>query len=261
VVVDRKLVRQGGLMSRLVHWLEDKTLNTAGVVLIDTPRQKLKLVDQYALNAERVWVVPVGVNETLWTPVELPLLGDSFEVLFYGTFIPLHGIDVIVEAARILQDLDESVRITLVGTGQTADSIAQQLESIGLQNVSWNRTLVEPRELRRYMQSSHCILGIFGCSDKSASVVPYKAYQAMAANHILITRAGPAMDDLLAGTQPVAGLSLVSPGDPQDLAEAILEAKSNYDDLRVSSKTRELYDARLSNAVIKQKLSRIQELI
>ncbi|MEP0203689.1 MAG: glycosyltransferase [Halioglobus sp.] len=261
VVKDRKLVRERGLMARLVYWLENTTLNRADIVLIDTARQQAMLIDQYRLDVDKVWAVPVGVNEALWVPMELPPLEDHFEVLFYGTFIPLHGVDAIVEAAEILQGIDESVRITLVGTGQAADSIAQQLESSDFANIRWARTLVEPQELYQYMRASHCVLGVFGASEKSANVVPYKAYQAMAANHILITRAGPAMDDLLSGIESIPGLCLVPAGDPQALANTILDVKRNYDEYRLSSRTRKLYDSRLSNTVIKEKLSRIKELV
>jgi len=261
VVVDRQLVRQGGVMARLVHWLEDITLNHADVVLIDTQSQKLKLMAQYALSVEKVWAVPVGVNETLWTPIKLPTAGDTFEVLFYGTFIPLHGIDVVVEAARILQEVDPSVRINLVGTGQTAEAIAMQIDASGLRNTTWIRALVEPQKLHQLMTESHCVLGIFGTTEKSANVVPYKVYQAMAANHLLITRSGPAMDDLLSGEERISGLSLIAPGDPQALADAVLAIKRNYRALRVSSKTREVYDSQLSIAVIRERLSDIQELL
>ena len=43
------------------------------------------------------------------------------EVLFYGTFIPLHGVRTIIEAAQLLHS--HPISWTLIGTGQEAQNI------------------------------------------------------------------------------------------------------------------------------------------
>ena len=96
---------------------------------------------------------------------------------------------------------------------------------------------------------SHCILGIFGDTDKAGRVVPYKAYQAMASNRPLITALGPATRNLAA-----EGLLLVPPGDPQQLAEAILDLASQHSQGSIPSGTRALYDKTFSQRAMREQL-------
>src|SRR6185437_8339843 len=51
--------------------------------------------------------------------------GECLQVLFYGQFIPLHGIGTIIEAARLLRDAP--IQWTLVGRGQEAPRIRAML--------------------------------------------------------------------------------------------------------------------------------------
>lgn len=255
VVADRQLLKPGSPGARLVAWLERGTLEAADCVLIDTEQQKTQLCERYDLPADKVRVVPVGLDEDQWTPLPPPPAGAHFEVLFWGTFIPLHGVPTIIEAARLLQQRDPTVRVTLLGDGQTAADCAALLDSAALDNLQWRRRLCQTAELREAIAASHCVLGVFGATDKAASVVPYKAYQALASDRMLITRSGSAMDPL---ARECDGIALVPPADPEALATAILAMKDAQARTGAVS-TRALYDRRLSQRVIREVLADVVE--
>jgi glycosyltransferase involved in cell wall biosynthesis len=64
-------------------------------------------------------------------------------------------------------------------------------------------------------------LGIFGTSEKAASVIPNKVFQVVAAGRPLITRDSPAIRELLSPTPGC--VSLVAAGDAAALADAVRE--------------------------------------
>lgn len=260
LVHDRKMVSPQGCLSRIIRWIERSVLSGADLVFIDTSRQREVLLKQYNLEEKSIVALPVGIDESVWGPAPRLQLGDEFTVLFWGTFIPLHGIDTIIRSAHILQKTFPQIKFRLIGDGQTAPDVLTLIEQLNVTNVSWRHSLVPARELRSCLDSSHCVLGIFGESEKGGNVIPYKAYQAMACNKILISRSGPAILELLDG-QNDPGLLLVPPADPEALALMIVSVFESYRDISESVNTRKLYDLGLSNAIIKKRIAAAVEAL
>ena len=254
LVNDRKMLAANGVLARVVGWLERRTLETADLVFIDTEQQKALLVEQYGPDQLKLAVIPVGIDESLWQPLPFLPYEEQFRVLFWGTFIPLHGVDTIIRAARQLQEVRPQVCIELIGNGQTAQASAELIDELGVTNLEWRRCLLPADKIRDQVESAHCVLGIFGESDKAGNVIPYKAYQALASNKILISREGPAISGLL-GSQAVCGLVLVPPADSDALAEAIVQVADAYAERSSRSGSRSLYDQHLSNKNIFERVA------
>ncbi len=254
LVLDRKMIAGKGIAARLVSWLERQTLAQADLVYIDTVQQQEILIKEYGLDEKRIAVIPVGIDEEVWSPAPRLTLNGQFTVLFWGTFIPLHGVDTIIKAAEIIQKSHAQISFTLIGDGQTAAHVSSEIDKLDITNINWNRRLLSASELRRHVDASHCVLGIFGDSEKAGNVIPYKAYQAMACNKILITRSGPAFSDLVNGKEP-PGLYLVAAADPAALAASIIKIYDSYDEIQHSLNTKELYEQSLSNAVIQRRIA------
>lgn len=254
VVNDRKLLKHNGLPARAVRWLERTTLSSVDHILIDTVQQKRLLLESYNIDENRITVTPVGIDEQLWTPLP-PLPGSTpLRVLFWGTFIPLHGIETIVGAARLLEKRHIAVEITLIGDGQTANAIAEDLGRQPVSVLRWERGLVNAKALREKVEQAHCILGIFGTSSKAGNVIPYKAYQAMASDRILITRESSALREVLGNVQAVPGLRLVQPGSAEQLAIEIVRVQEDYYRIGAAPATGAAYRKKLSNALLKTAL-------
>jgi glycosyltransferase involved in cell wall biosynthesis len=249
---DRGMIKDGGILSRLVSSLERHTLTYPDLVLIDTEQQRRLLINQYGLSEEKVLAVPVGIDESLWTSLPpLPLSG-RMRVLFWGTFIPLHGVETIIEAASLLERTHPKIDFRLIGDGQTANSVAGLLEELHASNISWERGLVSAGKLRQELSISHCVLGIFGGSEKAGNVVPYKVYQALASNKPVISRQGAAISMFGDNCE---GVIFVPPSDSVSLAEAIAGLYGSYADLGLSLSTRAVYDEHLSNDCLGAKLT------
>jgi glycosyltransferase involved in cell wall biosynthesis len=136
--------------------------------------------------------------------------------VFCGSFMPLHGADVIVRAAALLADRPE-IRVVLVGGGQTKPATEDLARSLGCRNVSF----VDARygdALREILCGADVLLGVFGSSEKAMVVVPNKVVDALALGKPMITGGTPAIRRLLDPTQ----IRTVPPGDVAELADAIV---------------------------------------
>jgi len=220
VCEDRRLVEPRSTPAMVLRYVESTALRCANVLFMDT--------QAHARRVERLFGLEDGCCDAVWVGVETQhfsryalqkheLRRSGMRVLFYGQFIPLHGVNTIIEAARLLRD--HPIQWHLVGRGQEAERIREMLVDDPLPNVHWT-DWVDYANLNRQIADADLCLGIFGTSDKAASVIPNKVFQIVAAGRPLITRDSQAIRELLAPSAPCA--YLVAPGDSRALADAVL---------------------------------------
>jgi glycosyltransferase involved in cell wall biosynthesis len=223
VVIDRRLVKPLSPLAWMLWGLEWLGIRSADLVFMDTRT--------HARRLEKLFSMPEGSCGSVWVGAEVERFAAESEetgigpevaptptlrVLFYGQFIPLHGIQHIVEAARLLRDA--SVDWVLIGQGQEATLIRTMLENEPLPRLRWIEW-VEYADLKTWIGCADLCLGIFGTSDKAASVIPNKVFQIVAAQKPLVTRDSIAIRELLKDAPPC--VYLVRPGDARALADAI----------------------------------------
>ncbi len=246
VVTDRQVFQPKSIGARLTRWIEAHALSQADRVFIDTPQQKAILDAQYGLDPGKVAVVPVGLLDRIWAPIESAPSGGPFRVIFWGTFIPLHGTTTLLQAARLLAESAPGVEIEIIGDGQEASRFAEELERDDPGNIRWRRTLLPTESLRQAIAQAHLVLGVFADSEKAASVVPYKVHQALACNRPVVTRSSPAMAELAAANNNIV---LVPPENPRALADAIVQMQSSVGE---DPGTRKVYDEFCSQQRVEQ---------
>jgi glycosyltransferase involved in cell wall biosynthesis len=218
VVRDRRLVRSSSPIAWALWLWEFAACRAADVVVLDTEAHARLIQQTYHLPTKRTAAVLVGAELEHFprAPREAREESREIDVLFFGQFIPLHGIETIVEAAR--RSKNGPYRWSLVGTGQEGERIRALLESDSDVKVDWIRWLPYESLQKRIAQADVC-LGIFGESSKAANVIPNKVFQILAVGRPLITRDSPAIRELLSTNTP--GVRLVPPGDPEALVNAV----------------------------------------
>lgn len=223
VVEDRKLLCPGGLPARILYWLEKFALRRADLVFLDTRAHARRIEQLFNLGQGSIGAVWVGAETEHFHAISAGVknAGRQFRdlrVLFYGQFIPLHGIETIIHAARLTRD--EPVEWQLIGRGQEANRIKTLLAEQPLPKVRWD-SWVDYGQLPQHIATVDVCLGIFGTSDKAASVIPNKVFQIVAMGRPLITRDSPAIREMLDDAPPC--IRLIPPADPTALAAAVLE--------------------------------------
>ena len=221
-VVDRKILKGSSLVARLLYQLERQMLRLTDFVLTDTESQKAYLCHLYPVDASKVHVVWVGVEDG-FTKQPAQIQSSSLNVstvLFYGQFIPLHGLANLVEAIREIEASGrKDVLFHIVGRGQQSVEIDNLIKAMGLESI--RRTAwVDYAELPALVASADVCLGIFPDDGKGCRVVPNKLFQIMAVGRPVVTADTPGIREIL---QPGPGIRLTAAGNPADIAKKILD--------------------------------------
>ncbi len=220
-VIDRGLLRPGGIAARLLYASEWLATRAADQVLLDTRAHADYVGALYRLPAAQLGAFWVGAEQNLFRRAATPPPVEPLRVLFYGQFIPLHGLDTIVEAiARIERDpAAPPLHFTIVGTGQEQPRIDALIARLGLRSVErieW----VDYARLPALIEQSAICLGVFAPDGKAARVIPNKVFQILAVSRPLVTMDGPAIREI---AQPGPAVRLVPPGNPAALADALTD--------------------------------------
>jgi glycosyltransferase involved in cell wall biosynthesis len=225
VVEDRRLVRRHHPLAFLLFAFEWLACRAADTVVLDTAIHGRYFVDRFHIRDTKVHRVFVGVEPENFYPA----IGSSpsgrerrpFRVLFYGQFIPLHGIETVVQAAKLSEG--DGTHWRLIGTGQEARRIRSLIGELSLSNLDWERW-VDYEDLLNHIHSVDVCLGIFGATEKAKRVIPNKVYQIIASGKPLITADSVAIRELL---QPGPNLVLIPAADPVALRRAVLEVRDS----------------------------------
>jgi glycosyltransferase involved in cell wall biosynthesis len=205
-VSDRGRFRAESLPARVLAAIDRRALRSADLVVADTTANAEFFAELARLPAERVAVCFVGAEERVFQPGWTP--EEPRKAVFVGKLIPLHGLETILEAARLAPEI--SLRI--VGSGQLEPLLGNRPP-----NVEWVRW-VPYDQLAAELHRAACALGVFGTSEKARRVIPNKAFQALACAVPLVTADTPAARELLVDDESAL---LVPPGDAAALAQAL----------------------------------------
>ena len=220
VVEDRKIVKPKSLAAKVLFAVEWLSCRAADRVVLETRAHADYFELTFGLPPKRMAVVHVGVEAQFFRPCPMPpaprQADSSVKVLFYGQFIPLHGIETIIRAAQAAGDAP--IDWTIFGSGQEERKIRELLGEHAVERLTWV-PWVGYQELNDWIHRADVCLGIFGKSDKAARVIPNKIFQVLATGTPLITRDSPAIRELL--SPDMIGVSLVPPGDPEALLAAV----------------------------------------
>lgn len=205
LVDDRGTYAAGSLLARLFTVLDRICLRAADRVLIDTAAHRQYLTERLGAAPERVVVQYLGAEDA-FVPAEPPesIPGAPLRVLFYCTYIALHGARVVAEAACALR-ADEGIELSMIGTGPERAACEKRL--CGFKHVrieDW----IPYAELPARIAAADVVLGIFGRSVKARMVIPNKVYQAAQVGRAIVTADTPAIREVF---RPGESIWVVAP--------------------------------------------------
>ena len=243
-VFERRLFPAGSAAARRLLAKERALFALADVVVADTDCHRAFFHDTLEVPADRLTTLTVGASGE-FAPAPLPVRAARAprEVLFYGSFIPLHGVETIVAAAKLTAG--EPIHWTLLGEGP--HKAACRRLAVGMDNVTFEDPIPFERLCDR-IQAADVLLGVFGDTAQAARVMPNKFFQSLASGRPVVTRTSAAYPAAVAASPAVR---FVPPSDPAALAAAVRDLCVTPGALdRAAADARALFDREFSLDVL-----------
>lgn len=163
-------------------------------------------------------VLPVAVGAPEWATMQPWTPSERLRLLYYGNYIPLHGLPLVVQA---LGELSYPERFAVTFVGGTEAQRADMKEQLDRLSPKLQVDVLPPcreDELAALIANCDVVIGVFGTSRKAAEVVANKVWQGLLCGRIVVTRASVALE----GISEVVGdcLVQVDPGEARNLAAA-----------------------------------------
>jgi UDP-glucose:(heptosyl)LPS alpha-1,3-glucosyltransferase len=207
----------------LLLWHERRALLGGGRIVVPSARARSDLVDAYGPAAERVAVLPNGVDLERFHPKlrtlfftevrdELGLGPEEFVLLFVASDFWRKGLDRLFQALRVLAQGGDTLRLVVIGTARDGEHWRQAATEAGLRRqVMFLGKVPNPER-------------VYAASDLLVMPTRFDAFanvtlEALAAGLPVVTTPENGAVDELPDTEAVAVVE--DADDPATLAEAI----------------------------------------
>lgn len=217
IAVERGLAHKAGSMVNLLRHVERLACRLPDRLILDTEAYVQWFCQTHALQPDRFRLVPTGADsDHFQTSGATAEPAPPWRVVYYGTFIPNHGVEYIVEAARQLAD-DRRIQIELIGSGPDQANARAKAQHYNLANVTFIDWLDQAALIQRVQRATLC-LGAFGTTPQSMMTIHNKIYEGLALGKPVLTGDSPAVRRVF---QHGRELYLCERANPTALADAI----------------------------------------
>lgn len=194
LVEDRHITSKNSLLSKFLFRLDKQSGRKAQLIFVDTLAHAEYFHEAFDIPLSKMKRVFVGCDEALFHP--LPDKPESRTILYYCSYLPLHGVDVVVEAAELLQS-DPSIQFKIIGDGIEFGKIQKSIKEKRLNNIELAAPVSIDQLPYEIQNSRLCLGGHFGTSAKACRVIPGKAFQMIAMGKPVIVGDNAANRELL----------------------------------------------------------------
>lgn len=219
-ILDRKLAKKNSVKATYYFWLDKIACCFADGIILDTEENITFFSKTFRVPRKKFKRIFVGTDEEIFHPREQKQ-NSIFAVHFHGNFLPFHGVEYIIRAAKILEN--ENIVFNIIGSGQTYARDRALAESLSTQNIRFLGK-ISYLELAGMLSKADLALGVFGEKERVNRVIPNKIFEAVAMRIPVLTADSLAVKELFTGG---ASIMFCREQDPEDLAKKILILKNN----------------------------------
>lgn len=220
--LDRKVVAPDSLVGRLVFLMDRLACRLADVVVLDTRAHIDYFTRLYHLPLAKFRVLYLGYDEEVFFPRPAPP-EHPFKVFYYGSFLPLQGIEYIVQAAKLLEH-EPDIVFQIAGEGLRFGEIRALAESLDCKNIGFLGWVPYHQLPEAIGQASVCLGGHFSDNTKAQNVIATKTYQFLGMARPTIVGDNAANAEIFTHGEHVY---MCRVADPHSLVEAILALRNN----------------------------------
>lgn len=218
--------RQDSLLIRSLERLASFLYHRSDRIAVVTEAFKDNLVMRRGLPTEKIDVVENGVETELFSPEKDGAvirtsngLDGRFIVSYIGTIGSAHGLDIILQAARRLNEILPEALFLLVGEGAEKEKLRALAEKERLSNILFLDQ--QPRHtIPLFINASDVCLVLLRKAELFTTVLPSKMLEFMACGRPVVLGVDGQARKIL--DQAEAGV-YISPGDPEALVQAVID--------------------------------------
>ncbi len=213
LVDDRKKFRLGRFPARFLHFLDWQTIHKANLVIADTKAHRDYFAAEFHYPLQKIQVLYLVADDSIYQ-VEQAVKSDKtqFEVLYFGSILPVQGVEVIMSSMQLLTDWSK-IHFTIIGPVKADKS--------NFPHTTFYDWLSQPELAEKIAQADLTLAGHFAADiGKANRTIAGKTYIYEAMNKPMILGDSAANHELF---KPDQQHIFVPRGDAQALADAILQ--------------------------------------
>lgn len=221
-VNDRKVFSEQSFWAKVLKWLDTAAIKCADRIIVDTNAHGDYFSEEFGAEKEKRITLYLEADQTIYYPRKVekpPRLKDKFVVLYFGSVLPLQGVDVVLEAYRLLKN-EERFHFYMIGD---VGAKYQKPQSDQIEYIQW----LPQEKLAEYIAMADlCLAGHFNKDiEKAHRTIPGKAYIYQAMEKNMILGDSRANHELFEASDQVY---FVPMGDAQALAACITELADKW---------------------------------
>lgn len=221
-VYEQKILSSSSIKARLMFLYEKIAFKLSDHILATTEEFKQFYCELFSIPPSRISVLPVGgklrkINQSISESK-----GNKFNVVYWGNFLPQHGLEYVLQSAKILEDYND-ISFTLIGSGFSQNNMRKLAKKLGLSNVKFTGYLEEAKFIEEISRAD-VILGFFRKGGRASRSIGNKVFEGLALRKAVITEDSTAIQRYFLHKKE---LYLVEPENPCELANAIMELKND----------------------------------
>jgi len=222
ICLERRVISPKSVAGRVLFWLDKRSCELANIVLLDTKSHIDFFIKTFALDESKFERVFVGADDDVFYP-RMVKKHDGIQVLYYGTFLPLQGVEYIVEAAKLLHS-DENIRFKIIGNGVTYPRIMRLVKKLGIKNIRFTDRVPYEALPSEIADADICLGGHFSAIPKAGRVIPGKVFQMIAMKKPIVLGDGPGNKELF---QHKKNAFFCERANPEAIADSIATLKND----------------------------------
>ncbi|MCR4325000.1 MAG: glycosyltransferase [Candidatus Curtissbacteria bacterium] len=217
---EQGILNKGSVMATISKYGETLVYKCVDLVLPDTPYQKEFFQKTFNIPERKLRVLPIGADDKYYKHTPYKNKSKKINVVYYGLYSPIHGVEYIIEAANLLKN-DRDIKFTFVGQGNTFEENYNRAQKLHLENVEFFHD-IPVEEHPAIIEKADIFLGFLEKHPTVERVIPNKVYQGLALGKVVVTTDVPVIRSIFTHKE---NMYFTKPASAEELAKAIKELK------------------------------------
>lgn len=257
MVHEHKILKQNSFAAKSLTYLYKSMLNRIAKIVLDTRSHAEYSSSLMHLPIEKYHWIPVGTDESVFKCIDSSRKdNDKFRVLYYGTMLPLHGIDFVIESAISLR-AQQDIEFLLIGGGK---QLRRSIDRAIVQgaNIKYQKWVTYEKLPQVIADADICLGGPFGGTTQSQYIVTGKTVQFLRMGKPVIVGKNMESDVFI----DKGNALVVDQASSISLTKAITWASQNREEIRkIGLNGMELYENNFSNRVVSRRIAELLDSI